>query len=71
MGQDDYRHGRDDLARWLLGEEPVEVSAVASCLVDSEIGDAGDVDTAVISLKFANGTLGIIENSRKAVYGYD
>ncbi len=40
-------------------------------LVDPEIGKAGDIDTAVISLKFANGALGIIENSRKAVYGYD
>ena len=40
-------------------------------LDDPEIGGDGDVDTAVISLKFANGALGIIENSRKAVYGYD
>ena len=40
-------------------------------MIDPEIGKAGDIDTAVISLKFANGALGIIENSRKAVYGYD
>jgi len=60
-----------DLARWLLGEEPVEVSAVASCLVDSEIGDAGDVDTAVVSMRTGSGKLCQIDNSRRAVYGYD
>ena len=40
-------------------------------VIDAEFGKAGDIDTAVISMKFANGALGIIENSRKAVYGYD
>ncbi|HOO26685.1 MAG TPA: inositol 2-dehydrogenase [Clostridiales bacterium] len=60
-----------DMARFLTGSEIVEIFVNATCLVDPEIGDAGDVDTAVISLKFANGAIGVIDNSRKAVYGYD
>ena len=60
-----------DMARFLSGDEVTEVHAYGAVLVDPEIGKAGDIDTAVISLKFANGALGIIENSRKAVYGYD
>jgi myo-inositol 2-dehydrogenase/D-chiro-inositol 1-dehydrogenase len=40
-------------------------------MVDPEIGKAGDVDTAVITLRFANGVMGTIDNSRQAVYGYD
>jgi myo-inositol 2-dehydrogenase/D-chiro-inositol 1-dehydrogenase len=40
-------------------------------LVDPEIGKAGDVDTAMVTLKFANGAIGVIDNSRKAAYGYD
>jgi len=60
-----------DMTRFLSGSEVTEVHAYGAVLVDPEIGKAGDIDTAVISLKFANGALGIIENSRKAVYGYD
>ena len=60
-----------DMARFLSSSEVTEVHAYGTVLVDPEIGKAGDIDTAVISLKFANGALGIIENSRKAVYGYD
>jgi myo-inositol 2-dehydrogenase/D-chiro-inositol 1-dehydrogenase len=60
-----------DMARFLSGSEVTEVHAYGTVLVDPGIGKAGDIDTAVISLKFANGALGIIENSRKAVYGYD
>jgi len=60
-----------DMARFLSGSEVSEVHAYGTVLVDPEIGKAGDIDTAVISMKFANGALGIIENSRKAVYGYD
>jgi myo-inositol 2-dehydrogenase/D-chiro-inositol 1-dehydrogenase len=60
-----------DMARFLLGEEPVEVSALASCLVDPEIGKAGDIDTAVVTLKTASGKLAQISNSRRATYGYD
>jgi myo-inositol 2-dehydrogenase/D-chiro-inositol 1-dehydrogenase len=60
-----------DMARWLLGEEPIEVFATASCLIDPEIGNAGDVDTATVVLKTADGVLCQISNSRRAVYGYD
>jgi len=60
-----------DMARWLLGEEPVELYASASCLVDSAIGKAGDVDTAVVTLRTASGVQAVISNSRRATYGYD
>ena len=60
-----------DMARWLLPEEPCEVMAMASCLVDSSIGEAGDVDTAMVTLKTPGGVLCHIGNSRRAVYGYD
>lgn len=60
-----------DMARFLLGEEPVELSAAASCLVDPAIGAAGDFDTAVVTLKTASGKLCQISNSRRATYGYD
>ncbi len=60
-----------DMARYLSGSEVEEVFAYGTVLVDPEIGKAGDIDTAVVTLKFANGALGIIENSRQAVYGYD
>ncbi|MEX1058481.1 MAG: inositol 2-dehydrogenase, partial [Natronospirillum sp.] len=60
-----------DMARWLLGEEPCEVFATASCLIDPEIGANGDVDTALVTLKTASGKLCQISNSRRAAYGYD
>lgn len=60
-----------DMARFLLGEEPVELHAAASCLVDPAIGAAGDVDTAVATLRTASGKLCQISNSRRATYGYD
>ena len=60
-----------DMARFLAGSEVTEVHAVGSVLVDPGIGEAGDVDTALVTLKFANGAIGVIDNSRKAVYGYD
>lgn len=60
-----------DMARFLAGSEVVEVSAQGSVLIDKEIGKAGDVDTAVVTMKFASGAIAIIDNSRKAVYGYD
>ncbi len=60
-----------DMARFLLGEEPVEVHAVGSCLVDPGIGEAGDVDTAAVLLKTASGRIAQISNSRRATYGYD
>ncbi|MBQ7151225.1 MAG: inositol 2-dehydrogenase [Synergistaceae bacterium] len=60
-----------DMVRYLSGSEVEEVSAFGACLVNPEIGQAGDVDTCIITLKFANGALGVIDNSRQAVYGYD
>lgn len=60
-----------DMIRYLSGSEVVEVYATGGVLVNPEIGKAGDIDTAVITLKLANGAIGVIDNSRKAVYGYD
>ncbi len=60
-----------DMARWLSGEEPVEVFAAAGVLIDPAIGEAGDVDTAVVTLRLRSGALCQISNSRRAVYGYD
>jgi myo-inositol 2-dehydrogenase/D-chiro-inositol 1-dehydrogenase len=60
-----------DMARFLIGSEVAEVYAAAGVLVDEAIGAVGDVDTAVTLLKFANGAIGTIDNSRSAVYGYD
>jgi len=60
-----------DMARLLLGEEPVEVHAVGSCLIDPGIGAAGDVDTAAVMLKTASGRIAQITNSRRTTYGYD
>lgn len=60
-----------DMARYLSCSEVVEVYTAAGVMVDPAIGEAGDVDTAVILLKFTNGAIGTIDNSRKAVYGYD
>ncbi len=60
-----------DMARFLIGSEITELYVAAGVLVDPAIGAAGDLDTAVIVLTFANGTIGTIENSRRAVYGYD
>ena len=59
-----------DMARFLFGEVE-EVYVAGAVLVDEAIGAVGDVDTAVITLKFTNGALGTIDNSRQAVYGYD
>ena len=60
-----------DMARFLLGEEPVEVFALGSSLVDPAIGKAGDVDTAAVLMKTASGKICQISNSRRATYGYD
>ena len=60
-----------DMVRFLMGEEPIAVSATASCQVDPEIGALSDVDTAVVSLRSASGKLAVIVNSRRATYGYD
>lgn len=60
-----------DMARFLIGSEVEEVFAQGGVMVDPAIGQAGDLDTAVVLLRFANGVLGTIDNSRRAVYGYD
>lgn len=60
-----------DMARFLLSQEVSELMAVGSCLVDPAIGEAGDIDTVIVTLKYEGGAWGTIDNSRKAVYGYD
>ncbi|MCY6371378.1 inositol 2-dehydrogenase [Clostridium ganghwense] len=60
-----------DMVRYLSGSEVEEVYTNAAVLVDPKIGEAGDIDTAIITLKFKNGAIGVIDNSRRAAYGYD
>jgi len=60
-----------DMARYIVGDEVEEVFAVGGVLVDPQIGNAGDIDTGVVVLRFGNGAIGVIDNSREAVYGYD
>ncbi len=60
-----------DMARYLLAEEPREIYTMAGVMVDPEIGNAGDVDTALTLLRFPSGALAVIDNSRRASYGYD
>ncbi len=60
-----------DMSRYLIGSEVEEIYAAGGVMVDPQIGEAGDIDTAVVTLRFKNGTIGTIDNSRKAVYGYD
>lgn len=60
-----------DMVRFLAGCDATEVYANGAVLVDPAIGKAGDIDTAIVTLKMENGALAVIDNSRKAVYGYD
>lgn len=60
-----------DMVRYLSGAEIEEVYAQGAVLIDPEIGKAGDVDSATVSIKLSNGALALIDNSRQAVYGYD
>jgi myo-inositol 2-dehydrogenase/D-chiro-inositol 1-dehydrogenase len=60
-----------DMARWILGEEPVSIYSRGSCLVDPQIGKLGDIDTACVTMVTASGKQAVIFNSRRAVYGYD
>ncbi len=60
-----------DMARFLIGDEVEEIYAAGGVMVDPAIGEAGDIDTALITLKYRNGVLGAVDNSRQAVYGYD
>jgi len=66
MGVHDF-----DLARWLMGSEVVRVHSEGGCLVYPELKEVGDIDNAMINLKFANDAVGNIDISRNAVYGYD
>jgi myo-inositol 2-dehydrogenase / D-chiro-inositol 1-dehydrogenase len=60
-----------DMVRYLLDEEIKELMAVGSCLVNPDIGQYGDIDTAIVTFQSKNGAWGTIDNSRQAVYGYD
>lgn len=60
-----------DMANFIMGAAPVTISATGSSIVDPAIGAAGDVDTAVVTLTYADGRIAVIKNSRRAVYGYD
>ena len=60
-----------DMARFLMADEVEEVYVAGGVMVDPEIGKAGDLDTAVIVLRFRNGVIGTIDNCRQAAYGYD
>jgi myo-inositol 2-dehydrogenase/D-chiro-inositol 1-dehydrogenase len=60
-----------DMACWIMGSTPETVTAIGTSIIDPEIGKAGDVDTAVVTLRFADGRIAVIRNSRRAVYGYD
>ncbi len=60
-----------DMANFMLGAPPVSIMATGSCLVDPEIGRAGDVDTAAVTMTYADGRIAVIKNSRRAAYGYD
>lgn len=60
-----------DMARFLVGDEVDSIYTAGSVRIDPEIGKAGDLDTVLMVLQFKNGVIGTIDNSRKAVYGYD
>jgi myo-inositol 2-dehydrogenase/D-chiro-inositol 1-dehydrogenase len=60
-----------DMACWLMGGTPDKVTSTGACLVDKAIGEAGDVDTAMVVLQWADGRLATIRNTRRAAYGHD
>ncbi|MGB5498370.1 MAG: Gfo/Idh/MocA family oxidoreductase, partial [Maribacter sp.] len=60
-----------DMARFVVNKEVDEVYAKGAVLVDQAIGEVGDIDTAVVTLTYTDGTMAIIDNSREAAYGYD
>lgn len=60
-----------DMARFLIGDEVEEIYTAGGVMVDPQIGEAGDLDTAIVLLRFRNGVIGTIDNSRQAAYGYD
>ena len=60
-----------DCVRWLMGEEATEVFAMGSAIVSPLFQELDDIDTSVVSLRFASDGLGVIDNSRRAGFGYD
>ena len=60
-----------DMARYMMDDQVVEVYAVGAVLIDPQIGELGDIDTAAVTLRFRSGAIGVIDNSRRAVYGHD
>jgi myo-inositol 2-dehydrogenase/D-chiro-inositol 1-dehydrogenase len=60
-----------DCVRWMMGQEVTELFAMGSAIVDPMFQDLGDIDTSVISLRFSNDSLGVIDNSRRSGFGYD
>ncbi len=60
-----------DMARYLINDEVVEIYVMGGVRVDPKIGEVGDIDTTIITLRFQNGVIATIDNSREAVYGYD
>lgn len=60
-----------DMARYLIGSEVEDVYTLGAVNINPEIAQYGDVDTSIVTLRFKNGVIGTIDNSRQAVYGYD
>ncbi len=60
-----------DVARWLIGREVEEVYAAGSVLVEPAVAEIGDVDTILTTLRYEGGALGMVDNCRQSVYGYD
>lgn len=60
-----------DMACWLFGGPPARITAHGAALVDPAIGEAGDVDTAAVTMVWDDGRIAVIKNSRRAAYGYD
>ena len=60
-----------DMARYMMDDQVIDVYAVGAVLIDPQIGELGDIDTTAVTLRFRNGAIGVIDNSRRAVYGYD
>ena len=60
-----------DLSNFIMGELPLTITAVGHSLINPEISKAGDVDTAVVTMVYADGKIAVIKNSRRAAYGYD
>lgn len=60
-----------DCVRWLMGDDPVELFAMGSTLTGGDVSAANDIDTSIVSMRFADGSLASIENSRRSGFGYD